>query len=415
LLAARVLRDPQVWHGRVARRAVTAAVVTSLTATIGTGLALTTKPLHAASPAAPLAATPGHVPVTTAAPVAGLAGPTPAVAPLRHRVRADVLVTATTPLPTSLVRKLDHLHVTAAATTIDVGMLKLNGHHVDTVAVNPSTFRAFAPRGTAESTALWQAVARGDVVVSHATAHRLRLVLGSTIEITATGGAVQAMHLGAFATTIPDADVLVSETLARPLGLHPQTGVLLSAGKQDPLTLAAAVRAVVGSRGTIDLLSNPAQSPTAFLTGSAAAAAFGAFSYHYYPDGTIAPDPAWVAANIRTEYVPILGYVTCHRLMFYQLRSALQEVVARGLADKIHTYDGCFVPRFIERNPTNSISLHTWGIAIDINAGENPLNGPSHQDPRVVAIFKSWGFVWGGDWSSPHDPMHFQLGALIQP
>jgi hypothetical protein len=70
------------------------------------------------------------------------------------------------------------------------------------------------------------------------------------------------------------------------------------------------------------------------------------------------------------------------------------------------------VPRFIERNPHNSISLHTWGIAIDINAAENPVNNGNHQDMRVVAIFKKWGFVWGGDWSSPKDPMHFQLGAL---
>jgi hypothetical protein len=312
------------------------------------------------------------------------------------------------------VRKLDHLHVTAAATTLEVGIVGLNGHAVHVVAVNPSQFRAFAPPGTAESTALWQSVARGDAVVAHATARALHLTLGSNIVVTPANGFVQPMRLGAFATTIPDADLLVNESLAKTFGLHPQTGMLLSAGKQDPLALAAAVRSVVGSSGNIDLLSNPAQDPTAFLTGSSAAKAFGAFSYHYYPDGTIAPDPSWVAANIRTETVPILGAVTCHRLMFHQLRGALQEVVARGLASKVHSYDGCFVPRFIERNPTNSISLHTWGIAIDINAGENPVNRGNHQDPQVVQIFKKWGFVWGGDWSSPEDPMHFQIGALLQ-
>lgn len=403
------------WHQRslAARHIAAGVVAVSVLGSVGTGVALTSGSHPAAAPAVSAPVQPATR-VAAAAPMPGTGLPTPAVAPLRHRVRADVLVTATRPLPASLVRKLDHLHVTAAATTLDVGALRLNGHGVHVVAVNPSQFRAFAPPGTAESTALWQAVARGDVVVAHATARALRLTLGSNVQVTPAGGATQLMRLGAFATTIPDADVLVSETLARPLGLHPQTGILLSAGKQDPLALAAQVRSVVGSHGNIDLLSNPTQSPTAFLTGSSAAKAFGAFSYHYYPDGTIAPDPAWVAANIRTESVPILGAVTCHRLMFHQLRGALQEIVARGLASKIHSYDGCYVPRFIERNPTNSISLHTWGIAIDINAAENPVNKGNHQDPRVVAIFKKWGFVWGGDWSAPNDPMHFQIGALLQ-
>ena len=99
--------------------------------------------------------------------------------------------------------------------------------------------------------------------------------------------------------------------------------------------------------------------------------------------------------------------------MFPQLRGALKEIKARGLAGTVKSYDGCYVPRFIERNPNNSISLHTWGIAVDFNASRNPLNRPSTQDPTVVRIFKKWGFTWGGDWSSPVDPMHFQLGALI--
>ena len=34
-------------------------------------------------------------------------------------------------------------------------------------------------------------------------------------------------------------------------------------------------------------------------------------------------------------------------------------------------------------------------------------------DPRVVRIFESWGFAWGGRWSVP-DPMHFELAALTR-
>ena len=35
-------------------------------------------------------------------------------------------------------------------------------------------------------------------------------------------------------------------------------------------------------------------------------------------------------------------------------------------------------------------------------------------DRDVVAIFKRWGFAWGGDWSYT-DPMHFELREIVRP
>ena len=57
-----------------------------------------------------------------------------------------------------------------------------------------------------------------------------------------------------------------------------------------------------------------------------------------------------------------------------------------------------------------ALSHHAWGSAIDLNVSANPLGGPSHQDPRLVEVFRKWGFTWGGDWLTP-DPMHFELQA----
>ena len=169
---------------------------------------------------------------------------------------------------------------------------------------------------------------------------------------------------------------------------------------------------MTGSAASVDLLTPPAANPVAFLTGSRAAQAFGAFSYRYFADGTIQPDAGWVRGNIATADVPVLGRVTCHRIMLEQLRGALAEVEARGLAGSLHTYDGCYVPRFIERNPGGSISLHTWGIAIDLDAATNYRGIRGTMDPQVVEIFKRWGFRWGGDWKYT-DPMHFELGAVL--
>lgn len=65
-------------------------------------------------------------------------------------------------------------------------------------------------------------------------------------------------------------------------------------------------------------------------------------------------------------------------------------------------------------------SLHSWGIAVDINPESNPYQpgnyGPPQSDIpiQIVNIFKKYGFAWGGDWPGERDPMHFEwYGAEI--
>jgi hypothetical protein len=165
----------------------------------------------------------------------------------------------------------------------------------------------------------------------------------------------------------------------------------------------------------VERIAKAQASGAPLVEGGSLAAAVGTFSYRWFDDGTVRPDPAWVAANIRTESVPILGAVTGHRVMLPQLRGALREVVARGLADKIHPgeFGGCYVPRFIAHDPSKGLSLHTWGIAVDINVPGNQRGTVGEIDRQVVGIFKRWGFAWGGDWSYT-DPMHFELARVVK-
>ncbi len=65
-------------------------------------------------------------------------------------------------------------------------------------------------------------------------------------------------------------------------------------------------------------------------------------------------------------------------------------MVTRGLADKIHTYNGCYVPRFIAKDPARGLSFHTFGTAIALNAATNYRGIPGDIDRTVVAIFKRW-------------------------
>lgn len=386
--------------------ALLAAAALSLVASCGAGSSAG----RSADPARP-------TDVATAAQPLARPGVTVRVAPLTTRLRPDVLVTGARTFSPGAVGRLAALSPAHGAVVFRAGRVKVAGRVVRAVAVDPSTFRRFTPQGTAEATAVWLAVARGEAVVSHRLAKSRRLVLGGDTDLArATGGKAMRLRVGAFATTgIPDTDLVVDDELGRTLGLPAATGMLLTAGQDvDPVDLAGRVHAVTGTGGTVDLLTPPAADPVAFLTGSSAAQAFGAFSYRFFPDGTLVPDPAWVSRNIVTESVPIFGNVTCHRLMFRQLRGALTEIVAAGLGSTLRTYDGCYVPKLIERSPTRAISLHTWGIAIDMDAATNYRGIKGTMDPQVVAIFKRWGFRWGGDWSWT-DPMHFELVALLSP
>ena len=128
-------------------------------------------------------------------------------------------------------------------------------------------------------------------------------------------------------------------------------------------------------------------------------------------DGTwITTEPSWREQNIQVKRVPILGTTRCHRLMWEPLEGALNQILEEGLASTLSVQDfkksgGCYAPRRINRfDAGGSISRHAWGIAIDINT-------KSSYHPRVVEIFNSWGFAWGGTWTSP-DEMHFELGDL---
>lgn len=136
---------------------------------------------------------------------------------------------------------------------------------------------------------------------------------------------------------------------------------------------------------------------------------FGEFAARALPDGRLQIDPRWVKDNIRAARVPILGRVLCHRALIPQLRSALREIRAEGLAHTINRsqYGGCYGPRFIGLEPGGRLSHHAWGIAIDINVAENAFGTRPTQDPRLVEIMEGHGFTWGGRWLVP-DGMHFE-------
>jgi D-alanyl-D-alanine carboxypeptidase len=59
---------------------------------------------------------------------------------------------------------------------------------------------------------------------------------------------------------------------------------------------------------------------------------------------------------------------------------------------------------------TDTPSNHSWGLALDINAPENPFGGSSHTIERPMAdLWNDYGFRWGGDYSTTKDWMHMEF------
>ncbi len=287
---------------------------------------------------------------------------------------------------------------------------------IDAAAVDPHTFADFLPPANRDTTV---ALARGEGVLGTTSAELRGLGPGATLTFD-TGARVR------IAAVLPDelvgaAELMVSRATGRRIGvdteryllLQPSTARLPTSAKLthrlgpllpttiDPVDRTVQVRA---PGETPYLRQGDAVLPPVLLK-----ALFGEFAARPAPrnPGYLDVDPAWVREQIVTTTVPVLGRVTCNRALIPQLRGAMRELADTGLSRLIKTYNGCYVPRFVNRVPTAGISHHTWGVAFDCNAEWNAFGTKPTQDPRLVEILRRWGFTWGGDWVVP-DGNHFE-------
>lgn len=114
-----------------------------------------------------------------------------------------------------------------------------------------------------------------------------------------------------------------------------------------------------------------------------------------------------VPSHLEIGVIPKKLY--CNKLMIGPLMQAFSNIIDRGLIDELKTWDGCFNVR--KKRGLKSMSLHSWGIAIDINAAWNGLGKTPTMSAKLVKCFTDCGFEWGGTWSRK-DGMHFQLNRI---
>lgn len=114
-----------------------------------------------------------------------------------------------------------------------------------------------------------------------------------------------------------------------------------------------------------------------------------------------------VPTSLEIGVIPKKIY--CNKDMVGPLSKAFGFLIDRGHVHELKTWDGCFNIR--KKRGALSPSLHSWGIAIDVNAAWNGFGKPPTLSPGFVKCFTDAGFDWGGTWTKP-DGMHFQLAEF---
>lgn len=99
----------------------------------------------------------------------------------------------------------------------------------------------------------------------------------------------------------------------------------------------------------------------------------------------------------------------CNKDLISPLSKAFKSLIDTGHVNELKTFDGCFNIR--KKRGLSSMSLHSWGIAIDVNAFENVLGKTPKLSSGFVKCFTDNGFDWGGTWQRL-DGMHFQLSKI---
>lgn len=116
-----------------------------------------------------------------------------------------------------------------------------------------------------------------------------------------------------------------------------------------------------------------------------------------------------IPEDIRRAMPALPSRIYCNNDLKAPLEKALRNVIVAGCAAELKTWDGCYQVR--KKRGARSASLHSWGIAIDLNAAWNGFGKKPTLSSVFVDCFIRAGFDWGGRWSKP-DGMHFQLASI---
>ena len=175
----------------------------------------------------------------------------------RKIISPDLLVIEPSGLSARQLARLAAVAGVRQVVSADGAAIKLGGHPVNVLGVNPGQFRSWTPLATATDQRLWTALGQDRFVTSPALARQRKLHRGTAYQI--TGARQEQLTFGGSASLgISDIDALVSNRVSAQLGLVPRVLALISAPRAGMAKLTRAVRRITGQSAQLSSL-RPAQ------------------------------------------------------------------------------------------------------------------------------------------------------------
>ncbi len=320
------------------------------------------------------------------------------VGKLQRLRQADLLVIGPRTLPASAIRAVSKLRGVAAAEPVDAARIEVNGQYVAMLGVRPGSFRAYAAGPTARSNALWQAVADGDIAVSYTMGEQDHLPLGGSVQVSGTKSA--KLTVGGYGTVgIAGVDAVVSDQVARSLGVPADNAIVISAPHTELSLLMRRIKKVLPRSASVTALV--AQQGRAGLATSLGSA--GAYDVTGGQGLTLAQTRAFLEAALSRVGMPYVWGAAgprafdCSGLVQWSMRQA-GIVMPRVAADQART--GPRIP-LSELEPGDLLFYHTDPTAPDyishvaIYLGDGLMEQAPEpgMDVQVVHVVFGYGFA----------------------
>lgn len=258
------------------------------------------------------------------------------------------------------------------------------------------------------------------VVMNELTAAQTGAIVGDVVVMQAANGSAIPLTIAGIRPhgQIGSAELVFTYEVAQRLGATTDTRtVIYGFDDRDAFDAALVAEGLTGRTDTKVNRSWDPPDPDDTLSTARTKVALGEPWYRFASDGSVEMHPTWKATNLTDGRVLLDPTITiraqCHVAVVDDLRAALAEVTAAGLASAIdvanaNSLGGCYVPRFSRvSGQIGFLSRHTYGMALDTNTDSNCEGCRPTMNCDVVRIFRRHGFAWGGNFRRP-DGMHFE-------
>lgn len=172
------------------------------------------------------------------------------VAPLRQLKPPQIFALSSKAMDEATLARIKRLRGVISLEPVGAATIEVNGRHVQALAVNPSTFRAYTIKVTAESDIVWQSVANGGLAVSFSTD-----INGAQPGDRIMSG-THSLYIAAQANTgIQAIDIVLSLEVGKLLGMRERNALLVHAPTANSVELREAILKILPAQSQVAAIS----------------------------------------------------------------------------------------------------------------------------------------------------------------